>query len=131
VCGEGGFPSVVAYLNLFASIPGVIILRYEDFIANPQGSLEKLAAAIGLDVEIGDIEDAVEFGRLSNLKEKEREGYFTSPRLRRMRSDDEKSGKVRRGHPGGYRSELSPQRTAWIDDYVRDKLDPRLGYRQT
>ncbi len=130
VCGEDGFPSIVAYLNLFASIPGVIILRYEDFIADPEGSLEELAAAIGLEVEHADIEDAVEFGRLGNLKNREREGYFTSARLRRMRSDDENSGKVRRGRPGGYRAELSPERAAWIDDYIRQNLDPRLGYRQ-
>lgn len=131
VCGQDGFPSIVAYLNLFASVPGVVILRYEDFIANPQGSLRELAAAIGLDVDPPDIEDAVEFGKLSNLKDKEREGYFTSARLRRMRSDDENSGKVRRGRPGGYRSELSSMSAAWIDDYIRDNLDPRLGYRET
>jgi len=131
VCGEGGFPSIVSYLNLFASVPGVIILRYEDFITNPQGSLGELAAAIGLDVDHGEIEDAAEFGSLPNLKEREREGYFTSTRLRRMRSSDENSGKVRRGRPGGYRAELSPEKAAWIDDYIRDKLDPKLGYRQT
>ena len=129
VCGPDGFPSIVAYLNLFASMPGVVILRYEDFISDPQRSLEKLAAAIGLDVDHQDIEDAVEFGRLGNLREKEREGYFTSIRLRPMRKGDEKTGKVRRGGAGGYRSELSPEAVAWIDAYVRDKLDPSLGYQ--
>jgi hypothetical protein len=131
VCGESGFPSIGAYHNLFAAVPGVIILRYEDFIANPDGSLGELAAAIGLDVEREDIEDAVEFGRLANLKNREREGYFTSGRLRRMRGDDENSGKVRRGRPGGYRTELSPTRAAWIDAYIRENLDPRLGYQGT
>lgn len=130
VCGKGGFPSIVAYLNRFASIPGVVILRYEDFIANPEGSLGELAAAIGLDVDRGDIEDAVEFGKLSNLKDREREGYFTSVRLRRMRKKDENSGKVRQGRPGGYRTELSFENAAWVDDYIRDNLDPRLGYRE-
>ena len=130
VCSKGGFPSIVAYLNLFASVPGVVILRYEDFIANPEGSLGELASAIGLVVDRGLIEDAVEFGRLSNLKEREREGYFTSARLRRMHSEDENSGKVRQGRPGGYRAELGAERSAWIDDYIRDNLDPSLGYRQ-
>jgi Sulfotransferase domain len=129
VCGEGGFPAIVHYLNLFAAIPGVVILRYEDFIADPKGSLEELAAAIGLEVERDDIEDAVEFGKFENLKNREREGYFASARLRRMRRADENSGKVRRGRPGGYRAELSPEKVAWIDDYIRHKLDPRLGYQ--
>lgn len=129
VCGEDGFPLIVAYLNLFASIPGIVILRYEDFIASPHGSLRELASAIGLDVDPRDIEDACEFGSLPNLKTKEREGYFTSIRLRRMRIDDENSGKVRLGRPGGYRAELSPEKAAWIDDYIRDNLDPRFGYQ--
>jgi hypothetical protein len=129
VCGNDGFPAIVHYLNLFAAIPGIVILRYEDFIADPRGSLGKLAAAIGLEVERDDIEDAVEFGKFANLKNREREGYFTSARLRRIRSEDDNSGKVRRGRPGGYRAELSPERVAWIDDYIRQKLDPKLGYR--
>lgn len=131
VCGDGGFRSIVAFLNLFAAVPGVIILRYEDFIRNPQALLGELAAAIGLDVDHGDIEDAAEFGSLANLRDKEREGYFASIRLRRMRSGDEKSGKVRQGRAGGYRSELSLETVAWIDEYIRDNLDPRLGYRPT
>ena len=130
VCGKEGLPSIVAYLNLFASIPGVAVLRYEDFVADPEGSLGELASAIGLDVDRSDIKDAVEFGRLSNLKDREREGYFTSVRLRRMRRNDENSGKVRQGRPGGYRSELSSEVAAWIDDYIRDNLDPSLGYRE-
>jgi hypothetical protein len=129
VCGQGGFPAIVHYLNHFAAIPGVVILRYEDFVADAQGSLGELAAAIGLEVERDDIEDAVEFGKFANLKNREREGYFASARLRRMRSEDDNSGKVRQGRPGGYRAELSPERVAWIDDYVRQKLDPRLGYQ--
>ncbi|HEX3424099.1 MAG TPA: sulfotransferase domain-containing protein [Sphingomicrobium sp.] len=129
VCGKAGFPAIVQFLNLFASAPGVIILRYEDFISDPRFSLRELTASIGLDVDDGDIEDAVEFGSLANLKNREREGYFTSVRLRRMRSDDENSGKVRKGRAGGYRSELGPEAVTWIDAYVRDKLDPKLGYR--
>ena len=125
---EGGIPSIVAFLNQFAALPGVTILRYEDFIANPEQSLKALAMAVGLDVDRDDISDAVQFGSLSSLKQRENEGYFTSSRLRRARKGDARSGKVRSGKSGGYRAQLSPQAAERIDAYVDGHLDASLGY---
>jgi hypothetical protein len=125
---EGGVPSIVTFLNQFAALPGVTILRYEDFLARPERSLEGLATAVGLQLDQEDISDAVEFGSLANLKQREREGYFTSSRLRRARKGDEQSGKVRSGKSGGYRAQLSPEAAARVDAYVERHLDPRLGY---
>ena len=125
---EGGIPSIVAFLNQFAALPGVTILRYEDFLANPEHSLRALAKAIGLEVDRDDISDAVEFGSLPSLKQREREGYFTSSRLRRSRKGDDKSGKVRSGQSGGYRAQLGPDAALRIDAYIDQHLDPALGY---
>ena len=125
---EGGIPSIVTFLNQFAALPGVTIIRYEDFLSSPDRSLRTLAQAIHLQADEDDIADAVEFASLPNLKQREREGYFTSSRLRRARKDDEQSGKVRSGTSGGYRARLGPDAAARIDAYVREKLDPRLGY---
>jgi hypothetical protein len=125
---EGGVPSIVAFLNHFAMIPGITILRYEDFIVDPRAPLRELAAAIGLEVGDEDIHDAVQFGSLANLKRLEREGYFSSARLRRARKDDEQSGKVRSGTSGGFRSELDADVADRVDSYVREQLDPRFGY---
>jgi hypothetical protein len=125
---EGGIPSIVAFLNRFAAIPGITIIRYEDFLSNPANALGALARAIGLQVGDDDISDAVDFGSLSNLRRLERENYFTSSRLRRTRSGDEQSGKVRKGTSGGYRSQLGATAAARIDQYVADHLDARFGY---
>jgi hypothetical protein len=125
---EGGIPSIVAFLNRFAALPGVTMIRYEDFLAQPERSLRMLTDALGLRVDTEDIADAVDFARLPNLREREREGYFTSPRLRRAHRGDEQSGKVRRGTSGGYRAQLDPETAARIDEFIREKLDPRLGY---
>ena len=125
---EGGIPSVVSFLNQFAALPGVTIIRYEDFLAQPAESLKAVADAIGLTADENDIADAVEFGRLPNLKQREREGYFTSSRLRQVRKGDEQSGKVRSGKSGGYRVQLSAEEAARIDAYVAEHLDPRFGY---
>jgi hypothetical protein len=88
----------------------------------------RLAEAIGLSVQPSDIDDAVEFGQLANLKALERENYFTSPRLRRARGKDEQSGKVRSGTSGGYRAQLSADEAARIDAYVSENLDRQFGY---
>ena len=125
---HGGIPSIVAFLNRFAALPDVTIARYEDFLAEPNRSLNTLAAAIGLVVTEEDIADAVEFGSLPNLRQREQEGYFTSARLRRARDSDEQSGKVRSGTSGGYREQLPPEEAARIDSCIRDHLDPRFGY---
>ena len=125
---EGGIPSIVSFLNQFASLPGVTVIRYEDFLTDPRKSLKLLTRAIGISADTKDIADAVEFGSLANLKQLEREGYFTSARLRPARKGDGKSGKVRSGKSGGYRAELGSDAAARVDAYVRDHLDPRLGY---
>jgi hypothetical protein len=128
---EGGIPSIVAFLNGFAAMPDVTILRYEDFLAQPEQSLGRLAKAIGLKPSKADIVDAVEFGSMASLKRRERDGYFTSSRLRPVRNGDAQSGKVRSGKSGGYRAELDSEAAAAIDAYIRDNLDSRLGYSRS
>lgn len=125
---QGGIPSIVAFLNAFAALPGVTIIRYEDFLAEPDGALRRLTRAIGLKSSKAEIADAVEFARLPNLKQREQEGYFTSSRLRPARKDDAQSGKVRKGASGGYRGELDPAEADKVDAYIRAHLDPRIGY---
>lgn len=124
---HGGIPSIVAFLNAFAAAPGVTIIRYDDFIDDPNAALQLLASAIGLDVDDDDIADAVAFASLPNLRALEREGYFVSTRLRRVRKEDPESGKVRDGAVGGYR-QLKQDTVARIDAFVSDNLDPRLGF---
>ena len=109
-------------------MPGAMIVRYEDFLGDPAKSLKKLAQAIDFKADQKDIADAVEFGSLPSLREREREGYFTSRRLRPARKNDKQSGKVRSGTSGGYRDELDAEAAARVDAFVRDNLDPRFGY---
>jgi hypothetical protein len=125
---QGGIPSIVAFLNRFAALPGVVIIRYEDFLGDPAKTLRTLAKAIDLAVDRKDIADAVQFGGLANLRQLEREGYFTSSRLRPARKTDAQSAKVRSGTRGGYRAALDADAAARIEAYVRDNLDSRLGY---
>lgn len=125
---QGGIPSIVRFLNIFTDLPDVVIVRYEDFLAEPAKALRQLAVAIGLDASDEEIADAVEFGSLENLRRREREDHFRSSRLRSARKGDDQSFKVREGGSGGYRNALGAAAARKIDDYLAKHLDPRLGY---
>jgi Sulfotransferase domain len=129
---NGGIPAIVRFMNQWAELarerPDVGIVRYEDFLAEPLAALGDLAAKIGLDLTPEDIEDAAEFGALGNLKQREREGYFQSSRLRAARKGDEASYKVRSGSSGGFRKRLLAEEAAKVDTYVAETLDPIFGY---
>lgn len=129
---QGGIPAIVRFMNQWAELarkrPGVGIVRYEDFLTDPRSTLNDLANKIGLEVTADDIEDAAEFGALGNLKQREREDYFHSSRLRAAKKGDEASYKVRSGSSGGYRKRLESDNVAKVDAFVAANLDPLFSY---
>ena len=129
---QGGIPAIVEFMNQWAALSrkrqGVGIVRYEDFLADPQEALAELAGQIGLEVDEADIADAAQFGALDNLRQRERDGYFRSSRLRAAKSNDSSSYKVRKGRSGAYRDRLPPEEALLVDAYVAECLDPLFGY---
>jgi hypothetical protein len=129
---QGGIPAIVRFMNQWAELArerkDVGIVRYEDFLSEPRSTLSDLAAKIGIVVDEQDIDDAAEFGAFSNLKQREREGYFQSSRLQAAKKGDEASYKVRAGSSGGYRKRLSPQDASKVDEFVTAELDPVFAY---
>jgi hypothetical protein len=126
---KGGIPSIVQYLNEWARLSARIV-RYEDFLIEPGKTLSALADAVRLDVTPEQIADAVDFGSFQNMKRLEREGYFTSSRLKPAKAGDEKSQKVRSGKSGGYRARLGEVEARRIDAYISRHLDPVFGYSE-
>jgi hypothetical protein len=124
---KGGIPSIVKFLNAWAALSRAIV-RYEDFLVEPEKTLGALAVAMGLEVTPEQIADAAEFGSFDNLKRLERDGYFASSRLKAARKGDERSQKVREGGSGGYRAQLGEVEAARIDAYISEHLDPVFGY---
>jgi hypothetical protein len=129
---QGGIPAIVRFMNQWAKLAqerkDVGIVRYEDFLSDPRATLRDLVQKIGLDATDEEIDDAAEFGALPNLKQREREGYFESSRLRAARRDDDASYKVRSGTSGGYRKRLAADNVGKVDAFVAANLDPTFGY---
>ena len=67
------------------------IVRYEDFLIEPEKTLGALTAAMGLEVTPERIADAADFGSFDNLKRLERDGYFRSTRLKPAKAGDQRS----------------------------------------
>lgn len=130
---HGGIPSIARFLNQWAQWARdrgeILVLRYEDFLSQPEQTLRTLAEFIGLDSDESAIRDAVEFARFENLKARERDGYFLTDRLGRGRAGDENSYKVRSGISGGFRFQLSEASRAKVESYVREHLDASFGYQ--
>ena len=131
---RGGIPSIVTFLNAWAELSrqreDILILRYEDFLQHPESTLSELARFVGLASNDADIRDAVEFARFDNLKQKEREGYFTSGRLGARNAGNEQSYKVRSGKSGGFRAQLGEDEQDRIVAYIQEHLDPVFGYER-
>ena len=129
---QGGIPSITAYMNAWAALSArrgeLLLMRYEDVLAEPGEQLRRFVEFIDLDCSATEIADAVEFARIDNLKAKERAGFFTSDRLQARDSRDALSGKVRKGQAGGYRAALASDNVRRIDDYLARHLDPVFGY---
>jgi hypothetical protein len=124
---KGGIPAIVEYLNQWAKIAATIV-RYEDFLIEPEKTLGALTAAMGVEVTREQIADAADFGSFDNLKRLERDGYFASSRLKAARKGDERSQKVREGGSGGYAKRLGEVEAKRIDAYISKHLDPAFGY---
>jgi hypothetical protein len=124
---KGGIPSIVKYLNEWAKIADTIV-RYEDFLIEPEKTLAALVKAVGLTVNAKNIAGAVEFASFDRLKQREREGYFTSSRLQPAKEGDARSAKVRSGKSGGYRARLGEVEAERVDAYISEHLDPVFLY---
>ncbi len=85
-------------------------LRYEDVHADPEAALGKLVDYCGFRISAARIRDAVEAGRIDNMRRVEEQAGFSEPWLRPRNGHT----KVRRGVVGGHADELSPDDLTYL-----------------
>ena len=128
-----GLQGLIDYHNFWteqlADRDDALIMRYEDLRQDTAGTLRQVTDFLGESFTDQQIEDAVAFGSVDNLRELEHSGYFSNSSLRLRDATDPDTFKVRKATVGGYHDDLTPEQTAWVDEQISNHSDPRLGYR--
>ena len=129
---EIGLPRIIDYYNYWyrnlEQLPDALLVRYEDLRSNTATQLARIGSFLGESFTDAQVADAVDFGSFDKLREKEQSGYFDNRSLTLRNAKDPETLKVRRGQVGGYRSDLSEEQAAWVDEQTEAHLAPGYGY---
>jgi len=83
------------------------LVRYEDLVADPIGTMRRLYAALGIEVDPDELARAVEKHSWENVPEEEKgEGKF-----------------YRKGRPGGWREDLTPEQAKTVERITAHLLE--------
>jgi len=130
-----GLPSLIEFLNYWernlAALDNTLLTSYEALRADPAAILKQITTLMGDSFTDEEIQTAVEFGSFDNLRKLESEGFFRSGGLTLRNPKDPESFKVRRAKVGGYRDYFSAEQADELEELVRTRLSPSLGYNDS
>jgi len=130
---DAGVPRIVEYFNGWAqAIPelrDILVVRYEDMRREPAAALAKILAFTGTEVTAAQVQEAVEFAALDNMKKMEQDKFFKSSgaRVKPGDQDNPDSYKTRKAKVGGYRDYFTEAQCQQLEQMVAT-LDPMFGY---
>lgn len=127
-----GLEFLIEYLNTWyrniQSLENGRLIRYEDLRANPTATLKIVVELMAEHFSDEEIAEAVEFGNFDNLRKLETSGHFSQGGMRLHNANDPTTFKTRRGKVGGYKDDFNSEQVAELEQLVRDRLNPALGY---
>ena len=127
-----GIPRIIRRMNGWQkhleSSHEYLQIKYEGLHVDPLTNLGLVADFIGGGFSKDQIQHAVAFASFESLREKERQGFFESDRLRPTDKSDPDSFKVRRGKVGGHKDYFTADQLKSIDSIVATQLSPVYGY---
>ena len=130
---NAGVPRIVDYFNDWAqSIPelqDVLIVRYEDMRRYPAAELAKILDFTGTPASAEQVQAAVEFAALDNMKKMEQDKFFkgSGARVKPGDKDNPDSYKTRKAKVGGYRDYFTEEQCLQLEQMV-SHLHPVFGY---
>ena len=132
---EAGIPKIISFMNDWAEeigkMPKLLVVKYEDLRADTKGELRRILAFFGQHPADAELEDAVNFASIENMRRMEIENAKKAGAQRSMKpgdANDPSSFKVRRGKVGGWHDYVTEEQAAALDRMVREKLNPVYGY---
>lgn len=129
---ELGLPALIEFHNMWErrvndSEAGMIV-RYEDLRTQPVETLSQVCEFLATPFNREEIEHAVEFASFDNMRKLEQEGYFHNAGMALRNKKDPDTLKVRRAKVGGFRDYFTAEQVAIMDEMIRERLSPTLGY---
>ena len=132
---QSGIPKVIGFMNAWASeigrMPNLLVVKYEDLRADTKGELRRVLEFFGQSPTEEELEDAVSFASVENMRRMEIENAKNASAHRSLKpadANDPSSFKVRRAKVGGWRDYVTEEQSEVIDRMVKEKLDPVFGY---
>ena len=132
---KAGLPKIIDFMNAWAEaaprMKKLLVVRYEDLRADTKGQLRRILEFFGEQTTEAELEDAVGFASIDNMRRMETENASKAGSQRSMRpgnADDPSSFKVRRGKVGGWRDYVTDAQAEALGAVVRDRLNPVYGY---
>ena len=132
---QAGIPKIIEFMNDWATaaprMQKLLVVKYEDLRADTKGQLRRILEFFGQHPTDAELEDAVSFASIDNMRRMEVENAKKASAQRSMKPgnvDDPLSFKVRRGKVGGWHDYVSEEQAEEFDRLVRDTLDPVYGY---
>ncbi len=132
-----GLPKIIDFLNLWAQempkLERLLLVRYEDLRADTAGELKRITEFLGTPGTQTEIEDAVAYASVENMRklEQEKKFWLSGSRLIPKDKSNPDSYKVRRAKVGGWRDYFDEAQAAIIDKLVSERLSPVFGYTST
>jgi len=134
---DAGLAKIIDYLNLWASEAGkikdLLIVRYEDMRSDTGEMLEKIVTFLGTPGEQDQIQEAVRFASVENMRnmETKRTFWLSGSRMVAKDKSNPNSYKVRKAKVGGYRDYFDDKQIQALNQLVADRLDSSFGYQLT
>jgi hypothetical protein len=131
---EWGVARVIEFMNFWARdferLDPFTMTRYEDLRRDPENELARVMAFIGTPATAEEIREAVEYGSVENMRQREQQSGASigGGRLRPRDVNNPDSYKVRRAKVGGYRDYFDDEQVRQIDELVDSRLAPVFGY---
>ncbi len=131
-----GIKKAVYFLNIWYAqrhIPKeFLMVHYEDITRNPVNEFLKIIKFMNITVNLEFAKGAVDFASFENMKNLERSGKLElNGRFGSQKKDEEDAYKIRKGIAGGFVDYLDINDIQYINNYIKDNLNPYGNYSLT
>jgi len=132
---KGSLDTILEYYNIWARegarLKHFCLVRYEDLKSDAFAQVKRILRFTGLEPIVDAyVEEATRFASFENMRAMEQGDVLKTGRLRARDPADPESFKTRKGKVGGYVEYLSPDEIAWMENKIRNTLDPFYRYAE-